>query len=681
MTELPASTFLDALDEDQRAVATQVSGPLAVLAGAGTGKTRAITYRIAYGARVGAFDPANVLAVTFTRRAAYEMRHRLAQLGVPGVQTRTFHAAALRQLQYFWPTVIGGPVPQIVSSKASLVAASTARLGIRADKTTVRDLAAEIEWAKVSMVDAEHYERKIRREGREAPGGLSSSDMAKLLDVYEDAKTERGCIDFEDVLINMCGMLQERPEVASKVRAQYRNFVVDEFQDVSLLQHRLLDLWLGGRHDVCVVGDVAQTIYSFTGATPKFLIDFPKEHPGARVLELVRDYRSTPQIVSIANSLMVGAKKTTGAVRLVAQKPSGPAVAFRTYSDDRTEAEGVADRITQLIASGTPAHQIAVLFRMNSQSQVFEEVLASRGIPVAMSNSTPFFMREDVRQALSALRAAALADGQGGSPEVIQVVRDVMESIGWTVDMPAGGAGQERWANLNVIVQWAEDSTAKDLSGFIAQLEERAQYQVEPDQAGVELATIHTAKGLEWEAAFLVGVAEGLLPISYAKTPQAREEERRLLYVAITRARHVLEVSWARARTEGARGGRYRSRLLDGIWPQEAPQVRVPAHAHSSRASAKQKNRAFEESESVETVELFGRLKTWRLATSKAGSIPPYSVFTDQTLRDVAIARPKTLRQLRIISGIGDVKLERYGAQVLAIVRGEDVGIETDTSA
>ncbi|MDC4233860.1 ATP-dependent DNA helicase UvrD2 [Actinomyces sp. B33] len=678
MTTTP-DEILDALDPDQRAVATRVAGPLAVLAGAGTGKTRAITYRIAYGAAVGAYDPSNVLAVTFTKRAAYEMRHRLAALGVPRAQAHTFHAAALRQLRYFWPTYIGGPVPDIVPHKASLVYAAGARLGIGVDKALVRDLAAEIEWSKVSLVDAAHYPERARSLGRQAPAGVSEQDMARLLDVYEEVKAERGVIDFEDVLTHMCGLLQERPEVASAVRAQYRHFVVDEFQDVNLLQHRLLDLWLGGRHDVCVVGDVAQTIYSFTGATPEFLTGFARRHPGAAVLELVRDYRSTPQIVSVANSLMALSRRASGTVRLVSQNDSGPAVAFRAHGDDRAEAEAVASRIRELLAEGVEASRIAVLIRMNSQSQILEEVLSSRQIPVAMTNSTPFFRREDVRSAVAALRAASIAPDEAASP-LDQAVVDVLSPMGWSPEMPVGGAAQERWADLNAIIQWAQDSNADDLAGFVAELSDRAQYQVEPDQFGVELTTIHAAKGLEWDAVFVIGAAEGLLPISYAKTPEAREEERRLLYVAITRARRVLEISWARARSEGGRGSRRRSRLLDGIWPEEAPSPAAPP-AHARKTTTRAANREFEETQSAQTIDLFARLRAWRLAESKARSVPPYAVFSDRTLRDIAIVAPKTLTQMRVISGVGQVKIDRHGPAVLAIVRGEEVVVDEDEPA
>ena len=663
--------LLNALDPDQGAVATQVAGPLAVLAGAGTGKTRAITYRIAYGAAVGAFDPSNVLAVTFTQRAAFEMRHRLAQLGVPKAQARTFHSAALRQLRHFWPTVVGGPLPDVIPHKASLVAASAARLGITIDRTNVRDIAAEVEWAKVSMVDAAHYASRVARLRRDVPAGLDAGDMARLLDVYEDAKNERGVIDFEDILIYLCGMLQERADVASIVRKQYRSFVVDEFQDVNLLQARLLDLWLGGRHDVCVVGDVAQTIYSFTGASPDYLTGFGRKHPGARIVELTRDYRSTPQIVTLANDVLARSSQREGTVRLSSQRDGGAQVTYRTYDDDRAEAEGVAASIADLIDAGMAPHSIAVLMRTNGQSQAFEEALGARGIPVAVAGGKPFFARDDVRTAISRLRAAAAAGTDEGSAG--EIVRDVLSGVGWAPEAPSGQAGSERWSNMNAIVGWADDSQAQTLSAFVAELDERVAYQVEPDKAGVELATIHAAKGLEWDAVFLVGIAEGLLPISYAKTAAAREEERRLLYVAITRARDLLTLSWARSRGADGRGKRKRSRLLDGIWPEEA---RVGAPKKKARASTRALNQAFEEEASPQAIELFGRLKAWRLEVSRQAGVPPFAVFTDQTLRDIAQAMPKNTTQLRVIRGIGDVKVQRFAAPVLALVRGEEVIVD-----
>ena len=298
MTTLPvhpgADAVLDALDPEQREVAAHPSGPMCVLAGAGTGKTRAITHRIAYGVLSGVHQPQRVLAVTFTARAAGEMRTRLRDLGVGGVQARTFHAASLRQLHYFWPQAIGGAAPEVMPHKASAVAEAGARLRLRLDGPAVRDLASEIEWSKVSLLTPESYAAAATARRREPPAGLDATAMARLVAAYEEVKTERGVIDFEDVLLLMVGILREHDEVARAVRSQYRHFVVDEYQDVNRLQQTLLDLWLGERRDICVVGDPAQTIYSFTGASPEHLLGFRTRHPEARTVELVRNYRSTP---------------------------------------------------------------------------------------------------------------------------------------------------------------------------------------------------------------------------------------------------------------------------------------------------------------------------------------------------------------------------------------------------
>src|SRR5690625_159371 len=359
------------LDEDQRRLATSLTGPVCVLAGAGTGKTRAITYRIAHGVRAGVYSPTSVLAVTFTARAAGEMRSRRRDLGVAGLQARTFHAAALRQLGYFWPTAIGGGMPRIIEHKAALVAEAAARLGLGVDRTTIRDLSGEIEWAKVTLVAPEDYAEAAQAAGREEVAGHDHTTLARLLSVYEDAKTERGVIDFADVLLLTMGVLTDRPEIAAEVRSQYRHFVVDEYQDVSPLQQRLLDLWLGERRELCVVGDVSQTIYSFTGATPTYLTEFSRRFPEATVVRLVRDYRSTPQVVRLANDLLAraGADRSSAAVELVSQRPSGPAVRYEAYDDDVAEAAGVAARMAALESAGVERSEIAVLYRTNGQAE------------------------------------------------------------------------------------------------------------------------------------------------------------------------------------------------------------------------------------------------------------------------------------------------------------------------
>lgn len=667
--------LLAALDEDQQKVARQVTGPLAVRAGAGTGKTRAITYRIAYGVATQAFDASNVLAVTFTKRAAQEMRLRLRDLGVPGAQARTFHSAALRQLQYFWPSAVGGRVPQVIERKASLVSAAAHRVGLRHDKDAVRDFAAEIEWAKTAMIDAQHYQEAVHQLGREVPGGVSATQMASLIDAYEQAKEERGVIDFGDVLLLTAGILEEREDIRRHVHAQYRHFVVDEYQDVSILQQHLLDLWLGERHDICVVGDVAQTIYTFAGASPSYLVNFAQRHPGARTVELNRDYRSTPQIVAVANQV-VGGNGTTrqplpGSVHLVSQRPSGPAVHFDTYSDDISEAEAVAQLIRQQIAQGTNPADIAVLYRINSQSEAYEHALAQAGVSYIVHGGQRFFEREEIRRALILIRRLAASppstpDGLGAT------VADTLRELGWSPEAPtAGGALRDTWDNLNALVELAKERDNLDLPAFLAELEERAESQTAPMVEGVTLSTLHASKGLEWHTVFLIGAAEGILPISMATTRAQREEERRLLYVGITRAKERLYLSWAQGRGDGSRKAtRKRSRLLDGIWPSDTP---MRSQTTAPRTSKAQKKRDEEESFALEfgpeAVQRYQALKEWRLEVANAHAVPAYTVLTDRTLRDIASAAPKTLKQLRAIRGIGDRKLEAFGGDVLRILR------------
>lgn len=670
-----AAELLAALDPDQRAVAEHVTGPLCVLAGAGTGKTRAITYRIAHAVRLGAWDPRSVLAVTFTARAAGEMRSRLRDLGVGGVQARTFHSAALRQLGYFWPQAVGGALPRIAEHKASLVAEAAGRMGLGADRTAVRDLASEVEWAKVSLVVPEDYPSRAASEERGTPAGHDLATVARLLQVYEDCKTERGVIDFEDVLLLLIGIMVERADIAAQIREQYRRFVVDEYQDVSPLQQRLLDLWLGERTDLCVVGDVSQTIYSFTGATPKFLVDFPRRYPGAQVVRLVRDYRSTPQVVEVANQVLARAKYTeAAAVRLEAQRPSSVPVRWSVYDDDTAEAHGVARRVAALRAEGVGLSEIAVLFRTNNQSEAIENALSEAGIGYLVRGGERFFSRKEVRDAMVLLRGGARAAQDQG---VGQAVRDILSTVGWTEQAPAArGAVRERWESLDSLVRLADELAETRGAGmreFVAELDERAQAQNAPTVEGVTLSSLHAAKGLEWDAVLMIGVSEGLLPISLADGDEAVAEERRLLYVGVTRAREHLELSWARSRTPGGRASRRRSRFLDGIWPGQPDGGGGPGgrggrgDGPSRREAAKARTEAFYE-DNPEDAPLFDDLREWRAGVAKERSKPAYTIMHDTTLRAIAQARPADVRELARLRGIGAAKIEAYGRDVLEIV-------------
>lgn len=547
---------LDALDETQREAASSLRGPLCVLAGAGTGKTRVITHRIAHGVDTGAYSPSRVMAVTFTTKAAGEMRGRLRALGVSGVAARTFHAAALAQLNHFWPQIAGDTAPTIVSGKVRLLGQAADALRMRVDSATLRDVASRIEWRKVTM-------RSVDQAARDRPepvGGLGAAALADLQRAYEKLKDDRRQLDFEDVLLACAGMLESEPRVAAQVREQYRHFTVDEFQDVSPLQYRLLELWLGDRRDLCVVGDASQTVFSFAGADPQFLLGFAQRHPDARVVRLERNYRSAPPILEVANQLMRG---RPGALRLRSADDSGEGVppSATEYPDDAAEAEGIAARIERQIAAGAEPSEIAVLYRANSQSAALLSALAARGIAASVLGGTRFFDLPEVRQALMALRGASVAPSSGG---FVAAVRDVLRSLGFTDDPPqAGGALRETWEARAAILRLAEEAPeGTTLRAFTDLLQSRAKDQHELSLQTVTLATLHAAKGLEWDHVHVCGLSEGLLPISYATTFAQVDEERRLAYVGITRAARTLSLSWSAA--SGHRE-RQRSRFVQEI--------------------------------------------------------------------------------------------------------------------
>ncbi|MBT1095576.1 UvrD-helicase domain-containing protein [Streptomyces sp. Tu102] len=708
-----ADAVLDGLDPEQREVATALHGPVCVLAGAGTGKTRAITHRIAYGVRAGILQPSSVLAVTFTNRAAGEMRGRLRQLGAAGVQARTFHSAALRQLQYFWPKAIGGSMPRLVDRKIQLVADAAAACRIRLDRNELRDVTAEIEWSKVTQTVPADYAPAAAKAGREAP--RDPAEIAQIYNVYEDLKRDRSVMDFEDVLLLTVAILQDRHDIADQVRSQYQHFVVDEYQDVSPLQQRLLELWLGERDNLCVVGDASQTIYSFTGATPDHLLDFRTRHPGATVVKLVRDYRSTPQVVHLANGLLAQAsgRAADHRLELISQRDAGPEPVYTEYTDEPAEAEGAARRIRELMASGVPASEIAILFRTNSQSESYEQALADAGVPYQLRGAERFFDRPEVRKAGIALRGAARFGGNDtlldDAVDLPSQVRAVLSGEGWTTQPPAGsGAVRERWESLAALVNLAQDfaaaKTGATLADLVAELDERANAQHAPTVQGVTLASLHSAKGLEWDVVFLVGVAEGMMPITYAKTDEQVEEERRLLYVGVTRARRHLHVSWSLTRAPGGRPNRRPSRFLDGLRPGSTATVgraaargsggvergftsrpdATPRRTQRSPARCRVCGRTLTDAGEMKLMRcedcpsdmdegLYERLREWRGVQARLSGQPDFCVFTDKTLMAIAETEPTTPDELSRIPGVLKRKLDRYGDDVLTICAGQEL--------
>jgi len=689
------------LDDEQREAVLAPRGPVCVLAGAGTGKTRTITHRIAQLVATGHVAAGQVLAVTFTQRAAGEMRTRLralgaaADTGVGAVQAMTFHAAAHRQLRYFWPRVVGDTGWQLLDTKYAVVARAANGSGLQLGTDDVRDLAGEIEWAKASLISPEQYPDAVAAAARDVP--LDAAKVATVYAAYESLKArgDVALLDFDDLLLHTAAAIEDDAAVAEEFRNRYRCLVVDEYQDVTPLQQRVLSAWLGDRDDLTVVGDANQTIYSFTGATPRYLLDFSRRFPDATVVRLERDYRSTPQVVSLANRVIAAARgRVAGSkLHLIGQREAGPVPTFRENPDEVAEAAAVAASISKLVEAGTPPSEIAVLYRINAQSEVYEEALTEAGIAYQVRGGEGFFSRQEIRQALLALQRAAnrgadaLPDRDAPLPDV---VRGLLEPLGLTAEPPTGTRARERWEALGALAELVDEEVAHrpqlNMPELLTELRTRADARHPPVVQGVTLASLHAAKGLEWDAVFLVGLADGTLPISHALAhgpeSEAVEEERRLLYVGITRARMHLTLSWALSRNPGGRQSRKPSRFLNGLSPQTQPET-SPSRPRRNRG-ASQRCRICNNQLSTPAAimlrrcetcaadiddELLLQLKDWRLRTAKEMNVPAYVVFTDNTLIAIAELLPTDEAALVAIPGIGARKLEQFGPDVLELVR------------
>ncbi|MEJ6760490.1 MAG: ATP-dependent helicase [Candidatus Planktophila sp.] len=528
------SEILAALDPDQRAVALATRGPVCVIAGAGTGKTRAITHRIAYAAAIGTMDPQKVLALTFTAKAAGEMRARLRSLGVPTVAARTIHSAALRQLLYFWPTVFGGRTPDLMTTKTGFITEAINRAGLSdsvrtTNRELMRDIASEIEWAKVSQVAPSDFIDEISK--RMQKPRVIPEQMVQIYTAYESVKKQELAIDFEDVLLLCAGMLEEEADVRERVQDQYRYFTIDEYQDISPVQQRLINAWLGKRHDICVVGDPAQTIYSFAGATPVFLNTFTQRFPEAEVIRLSTGYRSTPEITFAANALL---RHGSMGQELVAQSEHGSMPSVVAYANESAEVAGVLGEITELLTSGTPPHEVAILARTNSQLKSVEREMVKLNLPYQVRSTERFFDRREIRDFLGQVRKASVipAEGQGWIDELRTLAQPYL--TGETID------GIAALLHLARELDNDENFTPKTLRGYLREVEDRVQQNNPPTMPVVTLATLHAAKGLEWERVFLIGASDGQLPVADASI----DEERRLFYVGITRAKADLHISY-----------------------------------------------------------------------------------------------------------------------------------------
>lgn len=669
---MPSADLLSGLNSAQRAAAEATRGPLCIVAGAGSGKTRTITHRIAHQVASGVATAEQILAVTFTDKAARQLRARLQALGLPSpVRAATFHAAAWAQLRFFWPRIAAGPLPDVLTSKVRPLVATARRT-----RTHAQDLAAEIEWAKARGLGPDQY--AAAAAARDAP--LEPERMAAVYAQYERDKDSAGLLDYEDMLLRTTAMLTEHPEVAAEVRDRYRYFTVDEFQDVNPAQFALLRAWLGDGDEVCVVGDDDQTIYAFTGATSAYLSDFPRYFPRATVVTLTENYRSTPQVLALANAVL-WTKPARTRKRLTSRCGPGPAPTFREFDDDEAEVRGVLARVRALLHDGVPAGQIAVCYRVNSQSEPFEVALRDAGVPYVVRGAGGFYQRAEIRQALTVLRAAAqrpapapppgLEDTTAAGPaRADEVMRRVLrEQMGYHHRAePDGAVARERWRNLGALVDAAARATQADPATTFEQvvddLHRRAAGGADAaaDDGAVTLLTLHKAKGLEFDAVFLVALEEGLLPISHAKTDDEVEEERRLLYVGVTRARRHLWLSWARSRAgyAGKPVSRRPSRLLYNLGEG------APRSGNGAASKAKTARVALDGGDlDPDVVE---RLRGWRRERARADAVPAFVVFNDRTLAELARRRPGSERELLAVTGLGRAKVNRYGDDLLRLL-------------
>jgi len=633
-------SVLAGLNEAQREAALALRGPVAILAGAGTGKTTTITHRIACQVRSGAFEPAQILAVTFTDKAAGELRGRLGALGVEGVEARTFHSAALSQLSRLWSAYTGEPLPEVLDHKAPLISSLANALPPPHRFLPRRELAGEIEWAKNRMIPPGRYLDELGDHESPIPAEL----MLRVYDGYERRKRSSGRLDFEDMLGLALRLFDEHPEAAEQVRSRFTAFTVDEYQDVNPLQAALLERWLGDRDDLCVVGDDYQTIYAFTGASPSHLLGFTTRFPHATVVRLEENYRSTPEVLGLANRLATrlgGFRKTLRSTR-----PSGAPPLARAEPDEEAEVGAVVQAVRRLHREeDVPLEEIAVLYRINARSEPFEEAFAAAAIPYQVRDGA-FLRRPGPRAVLQQLKRSSVG---GGS--VAEAVEAIADRLGYdpeaTPDADEEVTRQSDLGRMRSLAAEFERAGGGDAAAFGAELAER--FSTEHSGRGVNLLTYHRAKGLEFDAVFLPRLLDGELPFRSGRAKADPDEERRLLYVGITRARRYLFLTWPNA-------GRARpSPFLDEM--ELAPSA--PSRAGAAPRPAVTVGRGGA---------LFDRLKEWRRKRANADGVPAYVVFHDRTLVEIAERRCRDWADLAAISGVGPAKLERYADEVLAVV-------------
>lgn len=686
-----STALLQGLDAQQRVAATAASGPVCILAGAGTGKTRTITHRIAYRIASGEKKPTEFLAVTFTVRAAAELRERVQELLNPiagqippgNVQVSTFHAAALRQLRYFWPRAFGEKPFQILDNTFRPLGMCLGELGLDTSTDTVRDVVAEVGWAKASCIAPGSYVQASAEALRNPP--IDAHDLAQVFSLYESKKAAGSTVmlDFDDVLSFMSVAIEEHPEIREEFSGLYNSFIVDEFQDVTPRQAQLLDAWRGKKRDITVVGDTNQTIYSFAGAQGELLHSFAEKYgENAVVCRLENDYRSTPQIVDIANEVISKAppSRLGEHLQLIGQQPAGQLPVFKQCLNDEVEADYIAASIKKQLAGGHKPGEICVLYRINSQSERIENALSQAGIDYLVRGGERFFERAEIASALTTIRQHAATTDI--TTDLVAKVTALLHPVGLTQEIPDGERKQARRRSLLALVDIVSDIVHThpdiDLAGVSDALAQRAADKRGPTSSAVTLSTIHAAKGLEWDSVYIMGAHEGMLPFGKAAntSDDAVEEERRLFYVALTRPRFHAVITWSQSRGSTTSSNRSASRFVKDISiarQQLAPTAEVGnatcRECASNLTSKKDKARGrCRDCAEQLAGPLHEALTQWRNAAAEEMDVPRYVVLSNATIDDLASQAPTTITQLGNIRGIGRHKLDKYADQLLAVI-------------
>lgn len=653
---MDGTRLLAGLDAQQRRAVTEPGQPLCILAGAGSGKTRVLTRRIAHRSEEGSADPRHVLALTFTRKAANEMTSRLGALGLRDRPTvGTFHAVAWAQLRTHW-TDRGRPVPGLLDRKVRMLASLSGRGGL-----APVELATEIEWARARLVDPSGYARAAHQADRRV--GVALEQVGEAYAAFEAEKRRKGVVDFDDILSLCADALEGDAAFAGAQRWRFRHLFVDEFQDVNPLQHRLLEAWRAERPDLCVVGDPRQAIYSWNGADAGYLTDFTRQHPGATVVELTGNHRSTPQILHLANVVL-----GPGPSPLIAHRPPGAVPGVTRYPSDVEEARGIAAAARLAHPPGARWDRQAVLVRTNGQMTLIEEALVSAHIPVRLRGADPLLQRPAVRDALRTLTA-------GPTRPLRMALADLAAMV---ADADATGAS-ERADDLSSLLRLAQDLDAHDPTAAVAALRSWVAQAVGADGPGrrgdaIDVVTFHAAKGLEWPVVHVAGLEDGYVPISHARSPEAQAEERRLLHVALTRAEDVLRLSWAEVRTLRDREVRRRPSPYLDVLGDTMEMLSAADRAVDPRDGLTRARRALDAAGDHDAARtLLAALKAWRAETARRAGVPPAVVLTDRILADVARLAPHDEAGLGAVRGMGPMTIDVHGEALLEAVRHHQV--------